>query len=64
MARAGHGSNYLPFAGVVDQVGGGGVLAGGLSKHTFLKETIRQASVLTAGYMEGQEICLKFTKSP
>ena len=43
---------------------GGGVLAGGLSKPTFLKETIRQASVLTAGYMEGQEICLKFTKSP
>lgn len=53
----------MPFAGVVDQVGGG-MLAGGLSKRTFLKETIRQASVLTAGYMEGQEICLKLTKSP
>lgn len=56
----------MPYAGVVDLGGGGGgeVLAGGLSKPTFLKETIRQASVLTAGYMEGREICLKFTKSP
>ena len=43
---------------------GGGGLAGGLSKPTFLKETIRQASVLTVRYMEGQERCLKFTKSP
>ena len=52
---------------MVDQAGGGegvgGVLAWGLSKPTFLKKAIRQASILTAGYMEGREICLKFTKS-
>ena len=40
------------------------MLAGGLSKPTFLEETTTQASVLTVGYMEGREISLKFTKSP